>query len=174
MTEIKEVSKSFKFILPMIGNSFYEFGDVNSVYVGDIDKPLLNNHIFVLYKYDGSKYFAAFEAKMREHYLFKEYYDPTKSHVMFVFNVPKEHQYEYNLFKEANPSCFGNFSVQYKNHILKFFQDVFDLSLIKKILWRHESLYVELEKNLGVKIPRNVDPTSVPNMEIEIFNKLNF
>lgn len=168
---VKEVSKSFKFILPMLGKGFYEFGDILSVFVGDLDKPNLNNHIFILYKYDGSKYFAQFEVKLRDHKLFETYYDPTKEHVMFVFKVPEEYQNEYNLFKEANPSCFGSFSTQYKNHILKFFNEVFDLSLIKKILWRDESLYKELEQKLGVKIPRNVDPTSVPDMTREIFNK---
>jgi len=171
MSHVKKVTKSFKFILPMLGEYYGQFGEPESVFVGDVDKPEFDNHIFVLYGWDGSKYFAAFEAKLREHPLFEDYYDPTKQHVMFIFKVPEKYQAEYNLFKEANPSCFGSFSVSYKNHILKFFNGIFDLKTIKKILWKDESLYKELETSLGVKIPRELDNISVPDMEIEIFNK---
>jgi len=171
MAEIK-VTKSLSYILPMLGDSFYDFGAVNSVFVGDVDKPKLKNHIFILYKYDGSKYFAQFESKLRDHELYETYYDPTPNHVMFVFRVPDKWQYEYDLFKESSPGCFKGFSVKYKNHIMKFFpKDSFDVDKIKKILWSHESLYKELEEKLGVPVPRTGDNTSVPDMKIEIFDK---
>ena len=172
MTEVtQKVNKSFKFILPMLGGTFADYGDVLSVFVGDKDKKEYNDHIFVLYAYDGSKYFAGFEARLREHPLFETYYDPSKEHVMFVFKVPKMYSHEYEQFKTAQPGCFGNFSLNYKNHILKFFQGAFDLTIIKKILWKHESLYKELENELGVKIPRTVDNTSIPDMDVEMYSK---
>ena len=44
-TEIKSVTNAFKFILPMLGEAFSEFGEVLSVFVGDVDKPKLNNYL---------------------------------------------------------------------------------------------------------------------------------
>ncbi len=167
-TEIKN-TKSFTYILPMLAPSFNYFENLECAFIGDSSKPELDQHIFLLFRYDGRKHFAAFEAELRKHPEYHSYYDPDHSHVMFVFRVPEVFQGEYGLFKEGKYSKFSN---EYKKHILSFFQSAdFDVDRVKKVLYKHESLYKEWEDILGVKIPRELDNASKPDLQSEIFDK---
>ena len=126
---------------------------------------------------------------------FIEMYNPTTKHDMFVFSVPEEYQLEYNLFKSDRPKIFKRFGDGYKHRIVKFLEPIFDTAEVESILYphvvddkgkyvlmdgkrvpseAHEKRFAELEKDLGMKIPRDIDNYSIPNIEMETFNKLKF
>lgn len=170
--KINPRTKSFSFILPMIGESISQFIDLVNCYVRDIDRPELTNHIFVLFKYGVTKEFSRFEDQLTRHHLYCESYDPDPNHVMFVFHVPLDFQMEYDLFTNPRPGkCYSLFSDGYKQHIMKFLEAKVDVSLIQEILYRHEVRYLRLEKTLGQKIPRTVENYDLPDIENETYIK---
>ncbi len=155
-------------------------------YIGDVDKPHYKNHIFILYDWIKSKDFSIFEQSLSKHPFFVEMYDPTPKHVMFVFSVPDDFKLEYELFKSERPKIYRRFSNQYKEQILSFLDPVMELKSIENILYSkdyidskgkehkivgHEERFLELEKMIGQKIPRDIDNYAIPNIEQETFNK---
>jgi hypothetical protein len=58
-------TKSFMFILPMLGKTILEFKNVLNcfVYADDERGQMYDNNIFILFKFDPSKDFSLFEKK---------------------------------------------------------------------------------------------------------------
>lgn len=197
MAEIKDKiilqrTKTSRFIFPMLSNTILDFIDSETLeykrlgklvdnpllnaYIGDIDKPHYNNHIFILYRFIGTKSFGLLEKSLTEHPLYVEMYDPTPNHVMFVFKVPDEYQIEYDLFKSEKPKIYRRFSEAYKQHIIKFMEPLLGVDDIKSILYSYESGFKALEKKLSfpgsiVNIPRDLDNYPIPILSEETFNK---
>ncbi len=177
--ETKELKKSGKQVeLPLL-----------NCYVGDVDKPEYTNHIFVFYKWIKTKDFSVFESSLQKHPFFVEMYDPTPGHVMFVFGVPDDFQLEYELFKSERPKIYRRFSRAYKEQILSFLDPIVERKSIENILYSkdyhdskgkehkvvgHEERFLELEKSIGQRIPRDLDNYSIPDIEQETFNKQQF
>lgn len=202
---------SFRFILPMLSESIYDLIDEDTkrareskrkafvplinCYIADVDRPEHDNHIFVLYRFIGTKSFSIFEQNLASHPNFVEMYNPTDKHDMFVFSVPDDYRLEYSLFRSDRPKIFRRFDHNYKQRILKFLEPLFDVAEVESILHpyvidkegrfvldngkkirseAHEKRFLDLERELGVKIPRDIDNYTIPSMENETFNKLNF
>lgn len=131
-------------------------------FIGDDDKANYNNHIFLLYEYSGEKWYADFVDYLITSKYYLDMYEPDVRHTMFVFNVPKQWQKEYELFKEGK---YSSFSEDYKERILSFYRKTPD-SAIYKVLYKEEEKYIEWEKKTGVKIPRDLDPSSAPYFDL--------
>lgn len=197
--EIKDVkikrSDSFRFIFPMLSDSINDFVDKESLvlaleairlkrgtnlplincYIADKDIPEYNNHIFVLYKFIGSKEFGIFEQSLTKHPYFVEMYNPTSRHDMFVFGVPVEYQVEYDLFMSERPKIYRRFSDEYKKRVISFLSPMFDIKDITNILYADESRFKDMEKKIGVKIPRDIDNYSIPDItNNETFDKTKY
>ena len=125
-----------------------------------------------MYKFIGTKGFSIFENSLTKHPIYVEMYDPTPKHVMFIFRVPDEYQIEYDLFRSERPKIYRRFSDAYKSHIIKFMEPMYGVDELKSILYSHETRFKQLELDLGVKIPRDIDNYSIPSMDEEIFNKV--
>jgi len=168
-------TKSFMFILPMLGKTILEFKNVLNcfVYADDERGQMYDNNIFILSKFDPSKDFSLFEKRIESHPYYETSYDITNNstdYVIFVFRVPEQYEYEYKLFTRAKPILYRKFSGEYKEHIINFFNPTMDTSKIRAILYSDEKLYVEMEKKFKVEIPRELDNYAVPDLKEETFN----
>jgi len=212
MTENKEIvkvkrSKSFLFVFPMLSESINDFldnetkelrskgfsADIPECFIRDVDKPEYTNHIFLLYKFNGTKEFGIFEDGLTKHPFFVEMYNPTPRHDMFVFGVPDDFQLEYELFKSEKPRIYRRFGEQYKQQVMNFLDPLMDRKAIESILYSyklnehgkpiydmsgrkiksetHENRFRKLESMIGTSIPRDLDNFSIPIIEEETFNK---
>lgn len=191
MGQVEEIkskrTKSFHFVLPMLGGTIDDYIDdetrglrssglgvdipLLNCYVGDSSKPEYNNHIFLLYKFIGTKVFGLFLEKLSEHPLYTDLYGVSPKHDILVFNVPEQYELEYKLFKSEKPKIYRRFSDNYKKQVIKFLDPLVNIESIESILYHKESRFKEQEKLIGQAIPRDLDNYSIPIIEEETFNK---
>ena len=160
-------TKSFTYILPMLAY-FVDIRKRNLVntYVGSKEHPELANHIFLLYKFHGTKEFILYEEKLEQCSIFHSKYDPDTNHVMFVFNVPEDYQDIYDLYLKGK---YSEFPQDYKIQIFKYHNITDSSHKVAKVLFKHPDLREELEERLGVEIPENQEVSSVPDLKEETY-----
>tara|TARA_R110000796_G_scaffold96973_2_gene203682 strand:+ start:2569 stop:3141 length:573 start_codon:yes stop_codon:yes gene_type:complete len=163
------LNKSYTYILPMLSTKI-EIVKQNLVnaFIGCDEFPAYDNHIFLLYRYRGDVNFIEYEDYLENTILFKAKYDPDKYHVIFIFDVPKEHQKDYNLFKEGK---YSKLSHAYKLLIFKFHKIIDENHKVGKVLFKHPDLRLEIEDRLNTALPDNSELSSVPDLEIEIYTE---
>jgi hypothetical protein len=123
--------------------------------------------IALLYKWSGDPMFIQFEKTLSEFPNFRKTYDPDTQTVMFVFDIPKEHEEDYNKFLKGH---YSELSHPYKQDILKF-HGLTKNSEIGQILFKDPKRRERLSFKLGVKLSRNAELLSVINFEDETFIK---
>ncbi len=134
--------------------------------------PDLDNHIFLLYKFFGSREFMQFEKRLQTHPYYVDMYDPYSNMVMFMFEVPPTVKSDYDLLLKGQYSKITDAS---KNKIIDF-HDLRGLggkAKITQILYRLEAAYVDNEEAMNkglpprewVRIPRTQEATSVMDIE---------
>tara|TARA_R110002012_G_scaffold118547_1_gene267403 strand:- start:302 stop:802 length:501 start_codon:yes stop_codon:yes gene_type:complete len=163
----KTKTKSHTYILPML--SYYidiRKRNLVNTYIGAREYPEHDNHIFLLYKFQGTKNFIEYEDYLENNLLFNSKYDPDENHVMFIFNVPKDYQPIYDLYKSGK---YSEFFDDYKIQIFKFHGITDSNHKIAKVLFKHPDLREEWEERIGVEIPENQEVSSIPNMNLEIY-----
>lgn len=156
---IKQHSKKNKssfLILPMLGpdQSYFDWsGSFLNCYIQDENYPEYNNHIVLLYKYPEvlSPKNVAAVIKMEEK-LFRELnapmvhrYDPDTQHSVFIYEVPKEYQEDYDWFMYGK---YSRMSAGYKNKILSFHTESSSKGIIG-VLTRDKTMLKNIHKNLG-------------------------
>lgn len=140
------------FILPLILKNkdvlFNKYGFINA-FLEDVNRPWLDNHIFILYK--TSSISDSIEDEMRAN----EYYYDTKSlkinnefYQEYIFIVPSQYKELIRDFKELS---YTNLTTEDKIKILQFW-DCFDFPHIKKLI-DNESEYVGVIEDLKEIIP---------------------
>jgi hypothetical protein len=171
--KIGDLNKSGTYIMPMLGDTALEFRGKNfpfsnfkNCFIGDKNKSEYNNHILLLYKFSGEVKYLEFEERLKDNIYYVDLYDPDPYHTMYVFNVPLHWEENYELFKEGKYSKFEN---KYKLHIQKFLSLDRKTSPVMQVLYKDEIRYLELEKEFDIKIPRDQEVSSLPNMQIEIY-----
>ncbi len=164
-------NKSYTYALPMLDwwdSGFLVNKQLRGCFLGDSECPDLNNHIFLLYKYDGERWYQNFEEELKENEYYVDFYDPTKLHVMYVFRVPERHKENMEMLKASKFSLMND---GFKKQIVEFHGEERAKNVIS-VLYKHESAYVELEKyiNQGLprkewtKIPRDVEASKLLNL----------
>ena len=142
LKELDYLTEATRFVLPMLystdrKDSFFINSSFRNCFVGDVNHPELQNKIFLLYKYKMSIDFIKFERSLELMSQYETDYDYSDEHqVMFVFNVPEEHEEDYQLFLQGR---YSQFSEYLKQKILAFWQ--FDEnSLFYSILYKTEKI----------------------------------
>ena len=172
--DVTKKTKSFTYILPMLGMSVSEYkGNIVNAFIGDEDYPDLDNHIFVLYKFEGSTEFVKFEANMEKNPLFVHSYDPEKTFVMKVFNVPESAKEDFELLKAGK---FSKISMSLKTRIIAF-HGLPPEHPITDVLFKREAAFLRLEAELNkydvvskVTIDRNLEASGLLDLSREIYN----
>jgi hypothetical protein len=159
--KLGDPNKSLNYVLPMLGINYKQFRDLTfpksqfvNVFVGD-DSIGLENCILLLYKYSSKEEFDKLDEELRQHPEFDHTYEPDKYHTMFVFNIPLKYIEDFGKFIDGK---YSQFTEEYKKHILKFNES----NLTEGVLYKRESEFKELEKKLGISIPRDQEASSKP------------
>jgi hypothetical protein len=143
-------TKSYSYILPMVSNEVIDIKkSLINVFIGDENYPELDSHIFLLYKFIGSREFLAFEEEISHSSLFERSYDTDKLHTMKVLKVPKWYKEDFDTFKKSK---FSQFSLPYKKLIISF-HDLGKKHQIYGVLYKEEFAYKTLEKELNKGLP---------------------
>ena len=161
------LTKSYTYVLPML----HPYIQVNkdrlvNAFIGDEDLPEYDNHIFLLYKFSGSKQFLAYENRLESSDLFVKSYDPDKNHVMFIFNIPSFYKQDYKLYKQGK---YSEMSYDYKVVIFEFHSIYDHEHKVAKVLFKHPDLKEELEDRIDAALPKGAEVSSVPDLGTEIY-----
>jgi hypothetical protein len=117
------VTQATHYVLPMLyskdrNDSFFITKNFKNCYIGDGNHPELGKKIFLLYNYQMSVEYIKFERKIELISEFSDDYDyGDERQVMYVFNVPEEHENDFKLFTDGKLS---EFSDELKNKIKAF------------------------------------------------------
>jgi len=159
-------TKSSTFILPMLGGErrlfFWDRLFMNA-FVGLEDKK---DCIVLLYKFSMDPLFLKFEKALQKFKSFSEKIDVDPYHVIFIFNIPKEHIKNYNKLKEGK---YSELDDEYKFHILEFHGlDVKDQ--VAHVLWKSEKRREKMEKKLDAQIDPNSELLTPIDFDKEIYD----
>lgn len=130
-----------RYILPFIFTSSELFSDKYSfvnAYVGDINRPFLDNHIIVLFKYN-IKVFNNIDKEIKENPYFCCKYDVfinNEFYLEYVFIIPPEYKY---VIKSIINGYFHSIDENHKLHIMSFWNNK-DLSYLKDLLKKPKDL----------------------------------
>lgn len=171
------LNKTTNYLLPMLGDSLCQFRSdkyedfpkcqFRAAFIGDnTHKIYKKNKILLLYKFSGKPEFMKFESDLLNNPYCVDTYDADKFHTMYVFNVPSKYKEDYEKFLNWQPS---KFSIAYKLHIQNFYNLKEDHPLYKTI-YKKEERFKELEKELGISIPRDLEASSAPYWELEYYS----
>lgn len=148
---------------------------LRGVFIGDEAHPELDNHIFLLYRFSGNRWFTSFEAILQDCDYFVTTYEPDKQDVMFVFDVPEKYQESYTAFKQSK---YSQIQEKLKKRIVEFHGEQYTEKIVA-VMYKHESMYLAWEKKLNenlpssqhVRIPRDQEASTVLDMSLEVYSK---
>lgn len=182
--KLGDLNKSKAYISPILGLNkdgtlsgfkFSDFYDNPSdlvaknflnCFMGD-DDANIEDKVLMLYKFSGKLEFIEFEERLQDHPLYTGQYDPDKSHVMYVFDVPDLIKLDFSLIKNGQYSKVSDF---YKSHVLSFLNhDKLTESTIKDVFDRNERAYLLSEKKYECTIPRNMEALNKPVRKQEYY-----
>lgn len=156
-------TKSSFFITPIIGENRISVR-WNQYFVNTFLTD--ENTIVILFRFFNSDDYKQFEHSVSKHPLFEKIIDFDAQHVAMQFKVPEEHVNNVKLFRDGQYSKMSN---SYKLQILKFHSLAKD-SLIGKILFKADERRKQIEMDLGVAIPPDIELYDKPD-ERELFKK---
>jgi len=163
------LNKSYTYVLPMLSSEMKLVKDnLKNTFIGDESYPEYDNHIFLLYRFSGSKEFLEYEDFLKNTKLFVASYDPDDSHVMYVFKVPSFYQVDYDLYKRGK---YSEMNYDYKVMIFAFHNILDHEHRVAKVLFKHPDLHEEWEERTGTDIPEGMEVSSVPDLKKEIYNE---
>lgn len=170
-------NRSFTYILPMLGDKITDFylsksspkSQFRNCFVGDKEKPEMENKILLLYRFAGTPEYLKFEESLKQHKQFDSMYEPDRYHTMYVFNVPEEYLAEYKDFILGK---YSKFKKSYKDKIQKF-HNLLDNDHVMNVLYKREQAYRFVEDLYGIAhIPRHQEASSIPNMDDEMYSDI--
>lgn len=164
----KKLSKTSNFLLPLLGsnrNAYRWTQNFANSYIGLENDGDYGDSLYLLYRYDGTKLFAEFEADIKEHPWYEQTIDTDPYHVLFKFNFPEEVKEEVNLIINGK---YSKISEQLKTRILDFHLSGKDRPL-GQILYKSPQRKKALEEELGGKIPEDLDLLDAFKSEDEVF-----
>lgn len=157
-------TKSSFFITPMLGKSRIDvrWGQyfVNT-FVDESKKA-----IFVLYRFFHVEDYKQFEHSLTKNPMFQKLIDYDEQHVAIQYKVPEDMENNFQMFCQGK---YSQMSHNYKVHILNFHGLAQD-TLIGRVLFKSEERKKQLEMDLGVTIPQDVELYDKPDSR-EMFKK---
>ena len=160
-------TKSSTFILPMLGGErrlFFWNKLFMNAFVGIEDKK---NCIVLLYKFSMDPLFLKFEKALKTFKSFSEKIDIDPYHVIFIFNIPKEHIKNYNKLKEGK---YSEMDEEYKFDILEFHNFDFKSGQVAQVLWKSDKRRIAMEEILDAKINSNSELLTAIDFDSEIYD----
>jgi hypothetical protein len=172
--DIERKTKTYTYMLPLLGMSVSPYkGDIVNAFLGDEEFPEYQDHIFVLFRYNGDRDFVKFEAQVEDDPYFEASYDPEKKYVMKVFKMPPQHADEFATFKVSK---YSQLSLETKTRIMAF-HHLPQEHPIMDVLHKREAAFQRLEAELNkypdvskITIGRNLEASGVIDLAKEVYN----
>ena len=167
-------TKSYTYVLPFLADEVLDIKkNLVNVFLADEDKPELEDHIFLLYKFSADEEFLRFEEEVTWSIYYETQYDCDKQHVMIVFRRPE-------CWKEEMQTLLdGKYSETSKNYkrMMSRFHELPEYSQIIGVLHRKEFAYKAMDRliNEGLPeehwtlVPREQEASSIMNMQTETY-----
>lgn len=154
----RRYNRSYTYILPMLGNSYMQFtkNDPDNpsesilidTYLRSEYAPKYKEHLFLRYKVIPR--YGPIYKWLESHSYYEDSYD-YDDEIVYCFKIPYSKLTDYIHFIN---SSYSKMSEIYKRHILKF-HGLRVTNNVAKVLYKDESLYLEMEEQLGnTHIPR--------------------
>ena len=159
-------TKSSTFILPMLGGErrlFFWNKLFMNAFTGIEDKK---NCIVLLYKFSIDPLFLKFEKALKTFRSFSEKIDIDPYHVLFIFDIPKEHVKNYKKLKQGK---YSEMDENYKFHILEFHGLEMN-DQVAHVLWKSEKRRKAMEKKLDAKIDLNSELLTAIDFDNELYD----
>ena len=155
MSQKEQKNKSSFLVLPMLGYNKDFFGwskNLVNCYIKDLNYPEFDNHIILKYNYPKMlnekdiQDMITQEANLNEVSEFLIHrYEPSVSSSVFIYQVPKQYQDDYDWFRYGK---YSKLSPKFKEQILDFHQGS-NIKGIIGVLSRNQVMLRNLHKNLG-------------------------
>ncbi len=159
-------NKSFSYLLPLCGDTFKDFEYCIGCFVGSNLTPDLDRKIQLLWNTDYKDY-VYHDDWLVNHNLFFDKYSVCENYVMYIFELPRGYEHIYDLFIDGKYSKFDD---EYKNHIIHFHKEFYKTDTMKDVLYKAESMRKKWEEIIGQAIPKDMEVSSIPNIEEETFD----
>lgn len=159
---IPRKNKSCFFILPLLGYPSYWYYGLINCYLKDIlNKPELDNKVFINLKNYDSKVLRILE--------FNQFYQLEDKTYMYVFNLPSRFKEDYQKFCEGS---YSHLSDDAKSLICKLSGvKPIQESVVYKVLHKTLDQKQRIEELIGEKLPLEAEVYSVPNLEREYYSQ---
>jgi hypothetical protein len=172
------VNKGYSYLLPLLN----EFCEIDGIYFKILDDVYTNiegydgNNIAISYELSDElkekEQFDQYKEYLQNNYLFKDSltYD---NKILFIFAFPEEFSKEYNLYKLGK---FSEFSDAAKKDILDYltkYHDGRSVENVRRVLYKDPLLKEFLEFEIGCKIPKDSELSSIPNKQYETFKEIH-
>lgn len=169
------VNKSKSYLVPLLDT------EVKVEYPNLLINSYISDYtISLLYEYDshttltsqGRVGFPTYEDYLVNHVNFLDKLDINLDQlpcVLYTFLFPSDYYHEYDSFCEGR---YSEFSEKAKKTILRFLQRNYSskgevLMNIKQVLYKDESLRKKLSEEFNTEIPKDLELSSVPNLNRE-------
>lgn len=119
-----------RFILPMLyhieykndrlfkyNSNFFISDNFINAYIGDVNKPVADYQILLVYKLEQSYMFNYMEEYMIKHPLYVDDYTYGNKYVVYIFKVQTEDMVDFNIIKSSH---YSKVREEYKSRILDF------------------------------------------------------
>lgn len=155
-------TKSSFFVTPILGGdrTFFKW---NQYFVNTFISET-NNYVYVLFRFFNSEDFKEFEHSITKHPLFDKLIDYDRQHVAIRFKVSADGEKIISLFKQGK---YSKLPYEYKNQVLKFHNLSKD-TVVGRVLFKADERKKQLELELGVTIPPDVELYDIPDSK-ELF-----
>ena len=169
-------TKSYTYFLPFLADEALDIKkNLVNVFLGDEDKPELEDHIFLLYKFSADEEFLRFEEEVTWSIYYETQYDCDKHHVMIVFRRPECWKEEMQIILDGR---YSETSKKYKRMMTRF-HELPEYSQIVGVLYRKEFAYKAMDRliNEGLPekhwtiVPREQEASSIMNMQTEVYTE---
>lgn len=161
-----ELSKSYHFIMPVLGSKATNFRvqmEFCNCYIGTEDDGDYGDYVYLLYRFNGDKEFIKFEQLLMSHPMYIETVKTDQYHIMYKFRIDPRYKEDINLIVNGK---YSYIDPKYKERIL-FFHGQNDA--LNDILSRSEARRKELEKKYDVDISKDLDLLSIPDPDKEMY-----
>jgi len=152
---LHHLNKASRFLMPFLGHNKVYFRwetDFCNCFIGTEEEGD-TGHLYLLYRFSGSKDFSKFEEKMQEHPLFEGICDVDQFHAMYKFKIPENVKEDVKLIKSGQ---YSKVSKEGKIRILHFHSITRD-SPIGDILYKGEKKKRKLEEDLEITIDKDAE-----------------
>ncbi len=170
------INKSSIFIMPLLAlngeirTNFRWNTNFCNCFIGTEEQGDYGDHIYLLYRFEGTKEFSSYENYLQRHSWFIGENQIDHYHTLYQFKPDKVFMEDFKLIVKGKYSSISEIA---KNRILGFHCVTKDKTL-GKILYKDNTLKEELEDKLSskesiVRIPEDLDLHDIFNIDDEIY-----